>query len=357
MDDVPTIELQEEPDFWISRGLDRDFPIRATVIVPTFDTRTTLHRALQSAFDQTMRDIEVIVVDDASTDSSWSMIGSWLCRDQRLRAIKNKKNCGKPVGMNRAIGFARGRWLAVLDADDWYHPDRLSALIALGEERQADMVADNQYFYDAPADQIVGTAWPRRDSAWELTFDDFLSAANAYETFNLGMLKPVIRTDFVRRKSLSYEERARHGQDFFYLLQFYLSGGRAAIADTPYYYYTQPFGIVSHCWSHPARKRYDFQTAYEINRRYLGAMAGKLPSAQIARLERRNDRLKSLEYFYRAKECLNAGDWIGAAAKFGHQPAMLGYIFRRLQNRIFPRPPSVAIERIAAHARKRKPLR
>ena len=43
-----------------------------------------------------------------------------LAAEPRLRAIRNKQNCGKPVSMNRAMGHARGRWLAVLDADDWY---------------------------------------------------------------------------------------------------------------------------------------------------------------------------------------------------------------------------------------------
>src|SRR6185312_3324065 len=57
--------------------------------------------------------------------------------------------------------------------------------------------------------------------------------------------KPVLRTDFMRRTGLGYEEKARHGQDFFHLLDFFLRGGKAAVADRAYYYYTQPFGAVS----------------------------------------------------------------------------------------------------------------
>jgi succinoglycan biosynthesis protein ExoO len=356
---MSTIEMQDEVDFWISPSSPTSEPIRATVIIPTYSAETTLLRALRSALDQTMRNIEVIVVDDASTDSSWDIITKQASEDSRIRAIRNKRNCGKPIGMNRAIALARGQWLAVLDADDWYHPDRLAALVALAESRQVDMAADNQLFYDATAAKIVGTAWPAGETDWRLSFDDFLIGSNAYRTFNLGMLKPVLRMEFIRQTGLAYEERARHGQDFFYLLQFFLSGGTAAVTDTAYYYYTQPFGAISRQWSHASRRRYDFQTAYDINQRYLATASQKLTPSQAARLRQRNSRLRSLEYFCQLKECLAARDMSGAISRVVQQPAMLGYVLRRLGSYVLrhafsepsKRPASRMIARGAARSR------
>jgi succinoglycan biosynthesis protein ExoO len=236
--------------------------------------------------------------------------------------------------MNRGIALARGRWLAVLDADDWYHSDRLAALIELGERHQAEMVSDNQFLYDASAARVVGTAWPERVAAWPLDFDDFLRGSNAYHSFNLGMLKPVIRLDFMRRVGLGYEIEARHGQDFFHLLQFYLSGGRGMISDQPLYYYTQPFGRISRQWSHRARKRYDFQNAYTINERYLRRAMEVLPTRQWKRLEARNDRLRLLEDYFQAREALGSGDYAGAAGRMIRRPALLGYLFGRVVERL-----------------------
>jgi len=357
---MSAIEMQEEADFWISPCGPSSEPIRATIVVPTYSAEGTLSRALRSALDQSMRNIEVIVVDDASTDSSWDLISALLRADPRLRAIRNKRNCGKPIGMNRAIALARGDWLAVLDADDWYHVDRIAALVALGEARQADMAADNQIFFDATVGEVVGYAWPQGKTDWALSFDDFLIGSNAYRTFNLGMLKPVLRSEFVRRTSLSYEQHARNGQDFFYLLQFFLSGGEAAVTDTAYYYYTQPFGAISRQWSHPARRRYDFQTAYDINQRYLTTAAPMLTPRQAGRLRKRNSRLRSLEHFYQAKECLAGGDISGAIDRVARQPAMLGYVLRRLMSYLLrhayrepsKRPGSKVIERVAARSRR-----
>ncbi|HMA51447.1 MAG TPA: glycosyltransferase family 2 protein, partial [Magnetospirillaceae bacterium] len=180
MDDRPVLMMKEDAECWftpcrIPPGED----IAATVIIPNFSAEATLLRAVHSVLTQSRRDLEVIVIDDASTDQSWDLILDLLPRDERVRAVRHKANSGKPIAMNRGIALARGRWLAVLDADDWYHSDRLSALIELGERHHADMVSDNQFLYDASAGRVVGTAWPERAAVWPLDFDDFLRGSNA----------------------------------------------------------------------------------------------------------------------------------------------------------------------------------
>lgn len=353
MNEVTTIELHEAEDFWVSPCRNPEARVCATIVIPNYDSRATLARALQSALGQTMREIEVIVVDDASTDTSWSYIAQLLARDSRLRGIRNKRNLGKPAIMNRALEIARGRWLAVLDADDWYAPDRLAALIALAEDRRADLVADNQYLFDANAAAIVGPAWPIANSSWAMTFDDFLAASDAYESFNLGMLKPVIRTDFARAKSLVYEEDARHGEDFLYLLHFYLSGGNAVVADRPYYYYTQPFGTLSRRWANVRRRRYDYHTAYDINRRSVDFWSSVVTPAQAAQLRRRGSRLKSLEQYHQVKECLASRNLAGAVSRVARAPRTLECAWWRIRHRLSGSSPSIAIERVARRARRR----
>ncbi len=352
----PVLEMREEDGFWISRDRGPAVSVSATVVIPTFNAEATLPRAVRSALDQTLRDIEVIVVDDASTDSSWQLITELMSEDTRVRAIRHKKNDGKPAAMNRAIDVAQGRWLAVLDADDWYHAERLSSLLNLAEQWRSDMVADNQFLYDAQADHLVCSAWPREDSVWELTFDDFLIGSDAYENFNLGMLKPILRVDFMRRMGRAYEEKARQGEDFLHLLQFYLSGGRAVISDTPYYYYTQPFGSISHQWSQPTRTRYDFQVAYDLNRRHLDEAAPILTRRQRALLEARNRRLRTLETYFRAKDAVTRRDWLKATSLLAGHPAAMTYLIRRLGRRLRPRPTSRTIDDIATRARRRAAL-
>jgi succinoglycan biosynthesis protein ExoO len=349
----PAITVREETDFWISPCFAPNDPVRATVVIPTFCARATLPRAIQSALNQTMQDIEVIVIDDASTDSSWHLIGQMIARDRRIRGIRNKRNCGKSTSMNRAIAVARGRWLAVLDADDWYHSDRLRSLTEIAEARRVDMVADNQFLYDAKAEAIVGTPWPPSETNWNLTLDDLLIGSDASWSFNLGMLKPIQRLEFIRRASLTYEERARQGEDFINLLQFCLARGSAVVVDTPYYYYTQPVGTISRQPSCESRARYDFAEMCNINQRYLTAARPILTPAQTAFLERRCNLLKSLEYFHQFKECLATFDVTGAMARVMRHPSLLGFALERICARYFKRAGAGKVERVASHARYR----
>lgn len=351
-DSMGGTDMRERSDYWISNQ--PPFPsVRATVVIPAYGAAETLSRAAESALGQSLRELEVIIVDDASQDNSWDLISELMQKDPRVRAVRNKINRGKSVSMNRAVSIAQGRWLAVLDADDWYHPDRLAALIAEGERRHVEMAADNQYFFDARAQRIVGTAWPEERGSWKLTFDDFLLGSNAYDNFNLGMLKPVLRTDFMRNVGLGYEATARQGEDFFHLLQFYLSGGEAVVCDTPYYYYTQPFGTISHEWSHPERVRYDFQNAYEINQRYLRQAEHVLTRRQRRRLLARNHGLKVLESYFTAKDAAAEHRWLSVPLALARYPGSLVHLCRRLGTKLFKEPESNAIPRIAARARRR----
>lgn len=345
--------MKESTDYWIST-LPPAPEVRASVVIPTYGAEETLVRAVESALAQTLRDIEVIIVDDASPDQSWPLIAGLMARDRRVRAVRNKTNRGKSISMNRAVSVARGRWLAVLDADDWYHPERLEVLIGAAERRHVQMVADNQVLYDARADRMVGTAWPEGATTWKLSFDDFLLGSNAYENFNLGMLKPVIRLDFMRKVGLGYEATARQGEDFFHLLQFYLAGGKALVCDTPYYYYTQPFGTISREWSHAERTRYDFQNAYEINRRYLKDASHVMTDRQRRRLEARHRGLKVLESYFSAKDAVSEKRWLDVPLMLARQPGTFLHIARRLGDRLMSGPDSQTISRIAARARRRE---
>ena len=349
MPGLTTPDIHREAEFWVGPEASAA-PVRATVVIPCYFGEATLLRAAQSALGQSLHDIEVILVDDGSLDDSWSIIADLLQRDGRVRALRHETNLGKSAAMNRAMALARGAWLAVLDADDWYHPERLCRLISLGEERQADLVADNQFLFDAAAAQVVGTAWTAASSAWQLEFDDFLDGSDAYQSFNLGMLKPILRVDFMRAAGLGYEESARQGEDFFHLLQFFLAHGRAVVSDTPYYFYTQPFGSVSRQWSHSGRTRYDFQNAYDITLRYL--QNADLTSRQRRRLSARYGRLKTLEFYFRAKDAFSHRDWATVIGHLTSHPFALGYLLRRLYGRLLPT--SNNLERFAERARRRR---
>ncbi|HEY8536374.1 MAG TPA: glycosyltransferase [Vicinamibacterales bacterium] len=99
-----------------------------SVIVPAYNAEAWIARAVESALNQTFGDLEVIVCDDGSTDGTAGILRSY--GDPRLRVLR-RENRGRGAARNAAIAAARGRYLALLDADDWWLPDKLAGDLAL----------------------------------------------------------------------------------------------------------------------------------------------------------------------------------------------------------------------------------
>ena len=96
-----------------------------SVMMPAWNAEKTIRKAAQSILDQTWRNLELLIVDDCSTDSTWSVIQEIAARDDRVRIIRNGVNVGPYVSKNSALTQARGEWITGHDADDWAHPARI----------------------------------------------------------------------------------------------------------------------------------------------------------------------------------------------------------------------------------------
>lgn len=102
-----------------------------SVIIPTFNRAALLRRAISSVFLQTWQDLELIVVDDASTDDTAQLLQD--CRDSRLVMLRHAGNRGAPSARNTGLDKANGRYVAFLDSDDEWLPEKLSRQIQLIE--------------------------------------------------------------------------------------------------------------------------------------------------------------------------------------------------------------------------------
>ena len=112
---------------------------KVTVVTPTYNHAETLPRAIESVLNQTFEDFEYIVVDDASTDNTKSVVEPY--DDNRIYYVRHEENKGGSAARNTGITKARGRYVAFLDADDEWLPGKLAAQVECLEERTEDWVA------------------------------------------------------------------------------------------------------------------------------------------------------------------------------------------------------------------------
>ena len=96
-----------------------------SVIIPTYNRAHLVGRAIQSVLNQTYQDFEVIVVDDGSTDNTEEIIKEFQKKDERIKYIKHEKNKGGSAARNTGIKAARGAYIAFLDSDDEWLPEKL----------------------------------------------------------------------------------------------------------------------------------------------------------------------------------------------------------------------------------------
>jgi glycosyltransferase involved in cell wall biosynthesis len=112
--------------------------IKISVIVPVYNVETYLARCVQSLCRQTYTNLEMILVDDGSTDHSGSLCDLLAAGDDRIRVI-HKQNGGLSDARNKGIESAQGDYLAFLDGDDWYDPVMLELLLKLCAEHDAEI--------------------------------------------------------------------------------------------------------------------------------------------------------------------------------------------------------------------------
>ena len=111
-----------------------------TVIVPTYNRRNYLGLALKSALDQTVKDFEIIVVDDGSTDGSVTMVEQMQKEDSRLRILSHDKNEGPSRARNTGIQDCSSKYVTFLDSDDLFARERIEHLRSRLESGQGQSV-------------------------------------------------------------------------------------------------------------------------------------------------------------------------------------------------------------------------
>lgn len=315
---------------------------RVTVAIPLYNSAATLERCVRSAMAQTLRDIEIIVADDCSTDGGAALADRLAAEDPRIAVLRLHANGGKPRAMNAVVAAARGDWVAVLDADDAYHPDRLRALVEAAEAAGVPMAADNIRYVDAGVNEVVRTAFDPASPLRTVGKADLIAHSDPYAAFDFGILKPVMRRDFLQRHSISYHEDARLSEDFYYLLQFFVAGGTGVVLPTPYYDWTMPFGTVSRRWTDTGAGawRYDYRKALPSNEHFIAVMAAKGEHEVVRMLQARSRQYNVMIHYLDAQRFAHDGAWLrSAAAILGHPSTyrlLLGRIAGRIRRKLVP---------------------
>lgn len=119
---------------------DQSIMVKVSVIIPVYNVEPYLKQCMDSVVGQTLKDIEIICVDDGSTDGSLDILREYAAEDNRIQIIE-QKNAGAGAARNNGMRHATGKYLSFLDSDDFFEPRMLEKAYDLAEKDQADFVA------------------------------------------------------------------------------------------------------------------------------------------------------------------------------------------------------------------------
>jgi succinoglycan biosynthesis protein ExoO len=228
---------------------------RVAVIIAAYNVAGWISRAIHSVQDQTVRPTEIIVADDCSTDGTAEIVARMAETDPSIRLLTSERNAGPGAARNRAIEATDADWIAVLDGDDAWKPHRLERLLEVSAQGDCAIVADNFTRFDDSTGLELGDAFYDSRPVSVLTATRFVASEHPLGRVRFGMLKPMVRRQFLLERGIRYATEIGLAEDFHFFVRVLLEGGKGLLLNEAHYIYTLPQSPVSGLQSRGSRTR------------------------------------------------------------------------------------------------------
>jgi glycosyltransferase involved in cell wall biosynthesis len=207
-----------------------------SIIIPVYNAESYLRECLDSVVNQTMCDIQIICINDGSTDHSSAILEEYAAQDVRVLII-NKENGGVAVARNTAFSHVTGKYILFIDSDDTVDLRLCEKVYLKAEETNADFVL---FFHDTPNghEYICDTS---------ITSNDKITWEEKKTIFNFGTVWGKLwRTDFLKKYELKFYEQIHVFEDtLFYLEGLVLATKVSIVPEFLYHYYTREYSLMN----------------------------------------------------------------------------------------------------------------
>jgi succinoglycan biosynthesis protein ExoO len=320
-------------------------PLRApevSVVIAAYNVEATIERALRSALDQEGVAVEIIVVNDDSTDGTRAAVSG--IDDPRVKIIDCPANAGPGAARNAGIAAAAAPWIAILDGDDALRPDRLARCLTRARLLKADIVVDN-IETRREADGAVFPMFPPEEFGRFSTLNlaRFIAGNIFFHGRTLGYLKPVFSAAFLRAHGLAYETDLRIGEDYLFLATALAEGALCAVESSMGYLYTMRKGSTSHRLSCD-----DVERLIAGDRKFLART--RLDPAAGAAQKKRTASLREMHAFMQLVDAIKRRDAKSAWRAFITHPLAARHLSEAVEVRI-----AQQTQKMKKHARRLMP--
>ena len=211
---------------------------KVSVVLPIYNSSQYLREALDSVVNQTLNDIEIICVNDGSTDNSLDIVNEYAARDKRIIVI-NKTNSGYGHSMNKGIDAAAGEYLGILESDDFLELTMFEDLYEIAVKNNLDTVKADFYRFTKGDDGNMNLDYIKIDKDFNIGGKVYNPSENAKDITNIlvNTWAGIYRLSFLRDHNIRHNETpgaSFQDNGFFWQVQIYAN--RAMLVNKPYYY-------------------------------------------------------------------------------------------------------------------------
>lgn len=224
--------------------------IKVSVIIPVFNAGSYLQHCINSLLHQSLSDIEIILVNDGSTDDSKSIIASFAEKSKRIVFI-DSKNEGVSAARNKGLAIAKGEYIGFMDADDFAEPAMYQKMYDQAKAAGADLAICN-----------LNSVAENREATARLKFTNSIIDINSNrekELVNLMRFKydfanwnKIYSTNLIRHNNLRFDERMSVYEDLLFNLYYFQYAQRAVLIEEPLYNYRAHQNSVMNLARHDA---------------------------------------------------------------------------------------------------------
>ncbi|WP_409415528.1 glycosyltransferase family 2 protein [Flavobacterium sp. PS2] len=215
---------------------------KISVIIPVFNAEKFIERCLDSVLFQTLADIEIICIDDCSSDNSFNILKEYEVKNDRLKCYKNEQNIGQGLTRNRGIDVAQGEYIAFVDSDDWIESDMYQSLYEVSVLKKYDLICCN-LIYDFPD----GSSEAPRMPLLELIDSNFMineGIAPSIKLFSSNSpCDKIYKREYIEKLKLRFvSERVFLYEDKLFNLTIFASNPTFFFVQKSFYHYMIRYG-------------------------------------------------------------------------------------------------------------------
>ena len=212
--------------------------ILVSVIIPVYNSEKYLRDSLESIIDQTVKEIEIIVIDDGSTDSSPEIIEEYSNKDHRIIAL-SQKNSGPSKARNTGIEKSRGQWIYFMDSDDTLDSTMFQELLSVSEEYDVICSGVTKHFVGEKKHKKVMRPTPvaTQNEVDFCTYLKALAVSDNQDVFLNYLWNKLFRSSIIKENIIRFDERIKLGEDFIFICEVLKKTTRILSVEKEYYHY------------------------------------------------------------------------------------------------------------------------